>query len=633
MHSFALAVAKPGRTVPPYVIEILNEAAPADLTFEAESHVRWSDSRGRTVYGGWQARTDHFAVGSHWDVRSSGLTAFSGHLWKHGVAWATGSSWASQLADQFDRDPLVSSLDDYQGVYTAISVSPDGNGCVTSDPLGFGALYRAESDDVVVVSSRCALAARLVTKPGQRAPRDPEGVASIAYCLYMIGNHTGFGGVETIPPGSYLALSANEKARVRTWSARPWLPDGTERADDLAALVDRVRAELAASLRAQSEIPARVRIANLTGGRDSRLVLSLLLSEGIADRFIFNTFGAPALPDTVVATSIADRFGLNHRATTREQSNENLAYASAIAATVPVLTYEERIRHHLWLTSGLLSIWDLRSWPPNRSPAMVLTGLFGESMRTIYHGQEVPTMRKLLARVRSKGFNFDPAGILTPEGRAHYDAQMEARLLELEPDGGDPQDALDGFYLSGRLRRWFGPQHDCEPPNRVFPLYSMRAIRAAYALGGAARRSEILGFELMRASCDELATMPFSAYSWPEAAIDRLPDAERYRNPPATPKVGGLKAPTRTVNRDDQDRNADERVPILRAQLDIGREHPLFDLIDRDALLRALDGFSGLEYRARAGVQSAVSAAMWMNGAEARYEPEADSGLPTESGV
>ena len=117
----------------------------------------------------------------------------------------------------------------------------------------------------------------------------------------------------------------------------------------------------------QAQVPARALLANITGGRDSRLVLALMLSEGITDQFVFTTFGSPQLPDTIVATAIADRFGLDHRAATRPAPSESLASAVAAAMASEPVTYEQRIRDHLWVTSGLLSIWDLRGWSRTRS--------------------------------------------------------------------------------------------------------------------------------------------------------------------------------------------------------------------------------------------------------------------------
>ena len=627
MHSFALVVAKPGRTVPPAVLDLLDERSPADLPVAAESHVRWSDDNGRTVYGGWQTGADHLGVGSHWEVRPDGLTAFSGHLWRHGIAWSGGSTWAAQLADRLAAVPLVASLEDFHGVYTAVSVSAAGDGCVTGDPFSFGALYWAESDDVFVVSTRSSLAARIVTPPGRRPARDGEPVASISYCTYVLGQRTGFVGVETIPPGSCVVLSRTDVPKVHTWSARPWLPVGDEDVDDLAALVERVRDDLAGIVRVHAAVHARAKIANLSGGRDSRLVLALLIHEGLTDQFVFNTFGSADLADTVVATTIADRFGLQHRASTRRAPTAAGAVAPPAA---PQISYEDRLRHHVFMTSGLLSTWDLRLFARRRAPDMVLTGLFGEAYRTIYPGKlGIRAMDEVFTQVRGKGFGFDAAGIFKPEVRAHFDAQVIAALEAALPEGGTPQDALDGFYLGGRLRRWFGPQPDTETTNRVYPLYSLRATRAAFALGTQRRWSDVLMFELMRGTNDELTAMPFATSTWPEAAIAHLPDADRYRAAPKTAaptnKIKRLLRPptsTKSVNQEAQNRALDDKIPVLRAQLDLDANHPLFDLYDRTALNAAVERFEQLDYKQRRGVHGAVNTAMWLNEAEARYTPD-----------
>jgi hypothetical protein len=257
---------------------------------------------------------------------------------------------------------------------------------------------------------------------------------------------------------------------------------------------------------------------------------------------------------------------------------------------------------------------------------MVLTGLFGEAYRTIYPGKlGIRAMEEVFAQVRGTGFGFDPAGIFRPEVRTSYDAQLVAAMEAALPEGGTPQDALDGFYLAGRLRRWFGPQPDTEATNRVFPLYSLRATRAAFALGPHARWSDVLMFELMRATNDELTAMPFANSRWPEAAISHLPDADRYRAAEAAAPANKLKRlrrrPTssKSVNQEAQNRALDDKIPVLRAQLDLDASHPLFDLYDRNALVAAVDRFELLDYKQRRGVHGAVNTAMWLNEAEARH--------------
>jgi hypothetical protein len=238
-------------------------------------------------------------------------------------------------------------------------------------------------------------------------------------------------------------------------------------------------------------------------------------------------------------------------------------------------------------------------------------------------------MEEVFAQVRGTGFAFDPGGIFRPEVRASYDAQVVAAMEAALPAGGTPQDALDGFYLAGRLRRWFGPQPDTEVTNRVFPLYSLRATRAAFALGTKARWSDVLMFELMRATNDELAALPFASSKWPEAAIAHLPDADRYRaaatTAPTNKRPRVLRPPTssKSVNQEAQNRALDDKIPVLRAQVDLEANHPLFDLYDRTALVAAVDRFEQLDYKQRRGVHGAVNTAMWLNEVEAPSTPEA----------
>ncbi len=376
MLAYALVVARPGRRVPPDVTAALRDARPSEVPFTCEAHTFWQDDEGRTQYGGWERASAAFPAGRHHAIRPAGLTAFSGLLWPIGTAWRPDADWAVQLSERFAAHPLHQSLDGYQGVYTAVSVTADGDGRVATDPMAFGALYRAESADVVVVSTRSDLAARLVAPPGIAVARDVVAMASLAYCTYALEQRTGFVGVSVVAPGTCLLLSQIHGPRWHTWSAHPWLPVDPPCVDALSDIVDEIRTELTATVRAQASVPGSGKLANLTGGKDSRLVLALLLDAGLTDEFVFNTFGSPTLPDNVVAGEVAERFGLHRQAAPPPQVTGTASDASTPTAS---LTYGDRLRHHLWATTGLLSTWDLRSPIRPRPRALVLTGLFGET--------------------------------------------------------------------------------------------------------------------------------------------------------------------------------------------------------------------------------------------------------------
>src|SRR5690606_4794403 len=65
---------------------------------------------------------------------------------------------------------------------------------------------------------------------------------------------------------------------------------------------------------------------------------------------------------------------------------------------------------------------------------------------------------------------------------------------------------------------------------RVVPLYSLGAIRAAFALGSEARRIELLHFEIMRRCSERLAGRRFAGPAWDPS----LGGAPRPGDGPAT---------------------------------------------------------------------------------------------------
>ena len=50
------------------------------------------------------------------------------HLWPKGRMWAEGESWAQQLQKHWVQRPVKSSVQDLDGIYTAVSFSPPAKG-------------------------------------------------------------------------------------------------------------------------------------------------------------------------------------------------------------------------------------------------------------------------------------------------------------------------------------------------------------------------------------------------------------------------------------------------------------------------------------------------------------------------
>jgi hypothetical protein len=297
------------------------------------------------------------------------------------------------------------------------------------------------------------------------------------------------------------------------------------------------------------------------------------------------------------------------------------------------------------VSSGALSIWDQSRSTRRPGSSLALSGLLGEVLRTNHsRTNHMRTYDELVAYHRAGMFGFDRAEVLRPDVRRHYAGLVEDQLDALRTASDDPRDVVDGYYQQVRQRRWLGVGQENETRNRFFPLYSLPAIRTAFGVGPERRRAEVVHLEVMRACCDELARMPFAGKQWAPDAVDHLPDADAYpveaRTPPWAPPRGPRNPTLRgwarrvrrrpttrrrdapgTVGEAARMRDVEAKLPVFREMVDLGPQHPFYDLVDRRALERAMGNIADLDYYGRRSVHDAVTAAIWLSGAEAPAAP------------
>ncbi len=666
MNTYVVIAGRNGDPVAPDLAARLHDPAPSSLAYDPDVAHRWQSGNGHTVVAAWELGPGMLGVGSRWEVRPDGLTTFSGHLWRRGRAWSGDGTWAAQLADHLAGQPLAADLERFEGVYTVTSLDGHGHGCIANDPLGFRLLYWAQTPEHVIVSTRAEVVAWLLAGAGRRPAVDREAAASLAFTSYLLDDRTGFDGVRTLAQGAHVVIDEHG-AVVRQPTRTPWLDGGAIPDLSLVDTVPTISAEIGTSIRTVTDLCNRP-VFELTGGKDSRLVLAHALAAGVADRGSFATWGPPTLPDVVVAGDLIARYGLHTRAT---EASIAVRYDVPVPptppgghapATPPVPDDPEEafrfnLARHLAGTSGASSSWDVRLIPRTVSPRLAVTGLLGEAFRTI-HGRlaSLESMADVERYVRLGGFTTDPAGLLREDARRHLQDRVLATIESLRVDGGTVHDAIDGYYLSQRLRRWFGTLNEHDNRNRMFPLYSLLGIRTAFAIGHRRRHAQVLPLELMRHACPELARLPFAGSGWPADAIAHLPDADQYPTAPAPAldramkdlldpergaaarEGGGGRArakrilrwwptpATRTDGSTDRARAAsqtqvetsqlsdlDAKLSVLAERFDVGADHPLHDVIDVDAARRALARFSSLDYLERRGVHDAATALMWVD--------------------
>ncbi len=517
MHSFVIIASKTDRPVDPLLLARIADPDPAELHFVPEDYLTWSNASGTVHYFGWQAFTDLHGIGSHWHTDEEGLTAFSGHVWPRYSGWDwNGAPWAQQLADYFAHADIPESSEDLYGIYTAASLPVDGKGYVVSDRFSLGILYIAETSDALIVSTRSSLAARAVTPPGVLPARDVFGVGWLPATTQTRTLDTGFVDVKAIPPMGHVLLDPVDGARVVEANRWYWeFPNQDEIPHDIEELIPMLEADLRKEMRALVELPASMRQIRLSGGKDSRLLTTLALLEGVADQFEFMTFGLPGSGETEVSEMVARRFDLNW--VFDDRSNRE------------VEELDRTILTHVFQMSGVRSAWDMKG-ATDIGDTLTLSGNMSEFFRM---GPAAWATRFSLTRSEAwdaliAGQQLDRMSLLRKDQREVFIEKIHSWMNDLL-ERGETLDRISSHMFPEFIARWqYGAGTEANGKLWSFPFYTPMAVRIPQQLPPALRVSHRFHFEIMQHLHEDMVRIPFFKDPWREHAYDHLPNAADY---------------------------------------------------------------------------------------------------------
>lgn len=517
MHSFVVIASKTDRPVDPLLLARIDDRDPSELHFVPEEYLAWSNAGGTVHYFGWQAFTDLHGVGSHWHKNEEGLTAFSGHVWPRYSGWDwNGASWAQQLADYFAHADIPESAEDLYGIYTAVNLPVDGNGYVVSDRFSLGILYIAETPDALIVSTRASLAARAVTAPGMLPGRDVFGVSWLPATTQTRTLDTGFVDVKAIPPMAHLQLDPLNGARIVELDRWYWqFPDQDKIPHTIEGLLLLVEADLRQEMRALVDLPASMRQIRLSGGKDSRLLVSLALLEGVADRFEFMTFGLPGSGETEVSEMVARRFELDW--TFQDRSGREIE------------ELDRTILTHVFQMSGVRSAWDMKG-AVDAGDSLTLSGNMSEFFRM---GPAAWATQNSVTRSEAwdamiAGQNFDRMNLLRKDQREVFMERINQWMTDLLARG-ESLDRISSHMFPEFIARWqYGAGIEANGKLWSFPFYTPTAVRATQQLSAHDRVSHRFHFEIMQHVHEDMVRIPFFKDPWREHAYNHLTNADDY---------------------------------------------------------------------------------------------------------
>ena len=464
------------------------------------------------------------------------------------------------------------------GRFAAIAVDAAGHRVsAATSPSGADPLFIGESHDLTVIASWAAAAHSVITDRAGDIAYDPIAVASLVNNGFLVTRRTPFRGVRSLPPHSTALVSSGRSSLTsglaeHISSQRP--------VDD--PLLEQLEDAYIGAFRPMRSWDPPIS-SSLSGGKDSRLVLTGLLGQGLEVTTSTVDLGGTNRADVETAERVARAAGVPH--TTRASSpghGEDRRTVDVLSSTRRTLRLSEAMLH---------GDVQFNEPGPVRPRGVTLAGGGGELLRGGYgHGlfsPRLPPTPSFSRRALESRWNRhrDLLRADVADGVAHDIREA------LSTDGVDLSGAqvLDHAYVSFRNACWLSMSARAHSPTStaLYPACDNRLALAALASDAAQRSSEQVVHELMRRRSPKLARMPFAADEW---SFDRSVRLRVRRLWQKRLQRRGQRMPTQAPNRDWRLRfHTSLREEFRHEILDGPGSEALFEIVDRDRVKRAID--------------------------------------------
>lgn len=368
------------------------------------------------------------------------------------------------------------------------------------DAFGMGALYVYQNEDYAFVTNRLHLAAMAVHLfPGEvRFDRMRILASALDHMLFSAQNFTNdtyLQGVERVAIGCRVVLDASGLS-LESQSGLVANGGGSGYQDALRAAWE----EVCANVRLYREaFPDSELVVDVSGGRDSRVVLAAALAVLGPEGFAIHTVDVPGSDDLAVSLHIAHRFRLRYAG--KDTPRACLGDGEALGSW----------RSYMM---GEYNVLGLRATSSSgRSRRVRLSGGAGEVHRDFWAkiilGEDsgsVETIAEVAAGLATRRDGVSKR--LSAASQQSLLKYVERRF------GGDRQplaEALDAHYLHYRNRAHFGQRrfstlHDCY---YAFPLLSSALYVASHSVARDSRARGDVFDDLLKLYAPALAAIPY----------------------------------------------------------------------------------------------------------------------------
>jgi hypothetical protein len=474
----------------------------------------------------------------------------------------------------------------------SLAAADPGRGSISSDPYGLHPVYVGAAEGHTVVSNDSRLVAAAMAELGHPPRRDLTSSAVVGLIGHVCGNRTGYEDVTVLPIGHEIRLDG-QGCEIVPRTIHPWTVETAPLDDERIGQIERDLHDFMALL---VEQPGPTR-SQLTGGKDSRLVMGIAVAAGFADEIEFVSYGDAGHPDVSLASEIATR---NNLSWVREP------WPPSNGFNFPDMTSSCRV------TGGQLGMGQVS---PNLRDGLTFNGIMGEALTTNFPGWRCHDTEQVVASMRE--FADRRGSFLRPEAHQIAEGAIISELEAFEDRGCPPDRVIDAYYLESRIRRWIG----CRPTGWngfAFPLYSLLGTEIAFATDRESRRRGDVIVRLLErcpAWAEEIEFTKAGSQNAHTKKAFATALAEKVKNDPAAREAVARKmhaSSNATVISTDDTEASRGRTAVDDLVDRAERGSIAFDLVDTASMAEAANNYFDLEKQARQDLGNACTTFAWL---------------------
>lgn len=376
---------------------------------------------------------------------------------------------------------------------------------IKNDYLGFHPVYYRRVGDAWVISNSIHLINKIIGRTGF----DPIGISMfVGFGGWVGGDRTLDSEVFILPGGQHWTWSGDQKEPIK----KTYFPRSRfvlQKKGNLTGLIEELGDELSSMLCLIPKNYGGVIDAPITAGKDSRLITSVLLKNGIDAMFF--TGGDPNSIDFTIGGYIARRLKLKHNVN-KEIVNDDIVLDN----------WDANVERMLNVTDGMVTLAHIANVakPPEEVAALNihLYGAGGEIGRKWFEDTQFYFLNGLGKKYVLQTLNktcIKNSNLILPEARAACQKHLNTFVDEALDDGYALADLPTVFCTYELIRRWGGGNYrQIVSYTDVFvPLCTKPFVRAALSLSPIQRYSDLLHYELTKINAPELFELPLE-FEW-----------------------------------------------------------------------------------------------------------------------